>query len=122
MAAAIWSCPTRQMRAFPFRSFARFFNNHGLLDLADRPQWRTVSGGSQSYVQCLLGQLRGRVRTGTEVQRVRRTGGAVAVETLAGERLTFDAVVLGCHGDEALADWGIGAEEVAALRASGAIR
>jgi predicted NAD/FAD-binding protein len=103
MAAAIWSCPTAQMRAFPFLSFARFFNNHGLLDLADRPQWRTVSGGSQSYVQCMLAQMRADVRTNAEVRRLRRTGGAVEVETRAGERLTFDAVVLGCHGDEALA-------------------
>ena len=103
MAAAIWSCPTQQMRAFPFLSFARFFNNHGLLDLVDRPQWRTVSGGSQSYVQLMLEQMRGSVRTGAEVTRVRRRGGAVEVETAAGERLTFDQLVLGCHGDQALA-------------------
>ena len=103
MAAAIWSCPTQQMRAFPFRSFARFFNNHGLLDLADRPQWRTVNGGSRSYVQRMLGELRGTVRTETPVRQVRRTGRAVEVETVGGERLTFDQLVLGCHGDQALA-------------------
>ena len=103
MAAAIWSCPTQQMRAFPFLSFARFFNNHGLLDLADRPQWRTVTGGSRSYVQLLLGQMRGQVLTGTGVTRVLRAGGGVTVETTTGERLTFDALVLGCHGDQALA-------------------
>ncbi|HYN77740.1 MAG TPA: FAD-dependent oxidoreductase, partial [Lamprocystis sp. (in: g-proteobacteria)] len=103
MAAAIWSCPTQQMRAFPFLSFARFFNNHGLLDLSNRPEWRTVTGGSQAYVRQMLGQLRGTVRTGTGVQRVRRLDAGVEVETQQGERLRFDHLVLGCHGDEALA-------------------
>ena len=103
MAAAIWSCPTQQMRAFPFLSFARFFNNHGLLDLSNRPEWRTVTGGSQAYVRRLLDQMRGTVRTAAEVQRVRRTADGVEVETLQGERLVFDNLVLGCHGDEALA-------------------
>ncbi len=103
MAAAIWSCPTRQMRDFPFKSFARFFDNHGLLDLKDRPQWRTLSGGSQSYVRKMLGQLRGTVRTKAEVRQVRRVAGGVEVETVAGERLGFDALVLACHGDEACA-------------------
>ncbi len=103
MAAAIWSCPTVQMRAFPFLTFARFFNNHGLLDLSDRPQWRTVTGGSRDYVQRILGQMRGTVRTGAGVRAVRRTGQGVEVETVQGERLAFDNLVLGCHGDEALA-------------------
>jgi predicted NAD/FAD-binding protein len=103
MAAAIWSCPTEQMRAFPFLTFARFFNNHGLLDLANRPQWRTVTGGSRAYVQRMVGQMRGSIRTGTGVRWVRRALGGVDVETVHGERLHFDNLVLGCHGDEALA-------------------
>jgi len=103
MAAAIWSCPTQQMRAFPFLSFARFFNNHGLLDLSNRPEWRTVTGGSQAYVRRMLDQLRGTVRTAAGVQRVRRTADGVEVETVQGEHLVFDNLVLGCHGDEALA-------------------
>lgn len=103
MAAAIWSSPTERMRDFPFLSFARFFNNHGLLDLADRPEWRTVRGGSQVYVQRMLAQMRGSVRTDTAVELVRRTPDGVEVQTARGERMHFDAVVLGCHGDEALA-------------------
>ncbi|MBK5967169.1 NAD/FAD-binding protein [Thiocystis minor] len=103
MAAAIWSCPTQDMRAFPFLSFARFFSNHGLLDLANRPEWETVSGGSRTYVDKILGQFKGQYRTNAEVRRVRRLDRGVEVETVAGERLTFDAVVLGCHADEALA-------------------
>ena len=54
MAAAIWSCPPQQMQSFPAKSFAQFFNNHGLLNVTDRPQWRTVIGGSQCYVEKLL--------------------------------------------------------------------
>jgi predicted NAD/FAD-binding protein len=103
MAAAIWSSPTERIRDFPFLSFARFFNNHGLLDLTDRPQWRTVRGGSHEYVQRMLAQMRGVVHTGTAVERVRRTSDGVEVQTARGERMCFDAVVLGCHGDQALA-------------------
>ncbi|WP_296806149.1 FAD-dependent oxidoreductase [Thiocapsa sp.] len=102
MAAAIWSCPTEDMRDFPFLSFARFFANHGLLDLVDRPDWETVRGGSRAYVQAILGRLRGRCLADTPVQRVRRREQGVEVETAAGERLQFDAVVMGCHADEAL--------------------
>jgi predicted NAD/FAD-binding protein len=102
MAAAIWSCPTEQMRAFPFISFARFFNNHGLLDLHDRPQWRTVRGGSQIYVERMRSRMGAEVRTACRVQRVRRLSEGAEVRTEDGERLRFDALVLGCHGDEAL--------------------
>ena len=102
MAAAIWSSPTERIRDFPFASFARFFNNHGLLDLSDRPEWRTVRGGSQVYVQRMLAQMGGTVRTDTAVVRVRRLAEGVEVETDRNERMQFDVVVLGCHGDEAL--------------------
>lgn len=103
MAAAIWSSPAEEMRAFPFLSFARFFNNHGLLDLVGRPDWETVSGGSQSYVRAMLARFRGRYMTRTRVSRVRRLAQGVSVETEAGETLYFDALVMGCHADEALA-------------------
>lgn len=102
MAAAIWSCPTEDMRAFPFLSFARFFANHGLLDLVDRPNWETVRGGSRAYVQAMLARFRGRCLTDTPITRVRRREQGVEVETAAGERLQFDALVMGCHADEAL--------------------
>jgi predicted NAD/FAD-binding protein len=102
MAAAIWSCPTDQMRAFPFLSFARFFKNHGLLSIVDRPDWETVRGGSRVYVERILARMRGEVRTRCPVRQVRRVGDGVEVVTESGERLAFDAVVFGCHGDQAL--------------------
>lgn len=54
MAAAIWSCPTELMKQFPVISFLRFFNNHGLLNVNDRPQWKTVTNGSRSYLEAIL--------------------------------------------------------------------
>jgi len=53
MAAAIWSCPPRIMLKFPALSFLQFFENHGLLNVQDRPQWETIQGGSNRYVDAL---------------------------------------------------------------------
>ncbi len=103
MAAAIWSCPTRTMLAFPFASFARFFHNHGLLQFTGRPPWYTVTGGARRYVDELLSQLRARgshVRLSSPVHAARRDGNGVFVES--GTRERFDALVLGCHSDQAL--------------------
>jgi predicted NAD/FAD-binding protein len=103
MAAAIWSCPTTTMLSFPFATFARFFNNHGLLDLSGRPQWMTVSGGSRSYVERLKETFRGEFRTDCAVESIRRDGRGITVQTRNGERLQFDQVVLASHADESLA-------------------
>lgn len=96
MAAAIWSCPTRAMLEYPFAAFARFFRNHGLLQLAGRPQWYTVPGGSRRYVQAIAGALAD-VRLATPVRALERSAAMVRVN---GER--FDGVVLACHSDQAL--------------------
>ncbi len=101
MAAAIWSCPTAVMLDFPARSFLQFFHNHGLLDLNDRPQWRTVLGGSREYLQAMRADFRGRIVTGEAVRGVRREQGGVRVRTDAGEH-DFDRIVLACHADETL--------------------
>jgi uncharacterized protein len=103
MAAAIWSCPTRAMLDYPFAAFARFFRNHGLLQLADRPQWYTVPGGSRRYVEAIARTLAD-VRISTPVRTLQREAGGVRVN---GER--FDAVVLACHSDQALRLLGAGA-------------
>jgi predicted NAD/FAD-binding protein len=104
MAACIWSCPSDQMLAFPLATFVRFCHNHGLLQVSDRPQWRTVQGGSRNYVDKLLAAIPSR-RLHTPVRSVLRgTGGArtVRLETDAGFE-QFDHVVLACHSDQALA-------------------
>ena len=105
MAAAIWSCPMSTMAAFPMGSFARFFHNHGLLQVTDRPQWYTVRGGSREYVRRIRERLED-VRTGEPVTGVRRLGiegsAGVAVSTARGTE-HFDQVVLACHSDQAMA-------------------
>ncbi len=102
MGAAIWSASIEGMRDFPVRNFVRFFHNHGLLTLTDRPQWRTVTGGSCRYVEKLRAALGERVRTASPVRGVSRDAEGVTVITDAG-RERFDQVVLACHADAALA-------------------
>jgi len=102
MAAAIWSCPTSTMARFPAVSLARFFANHGLLDLHDRPQWHTVCGGSREYAKRLLAPLQGRVHTANAVTGVERLPDSIRIHHRDLEPQQFDAVVLACHADEAL--------------------
>jgi predicted NAD/FAD-binding protein len=109
MAAAIWSCPAQTMLEFPVASFVRFCDNHGLLQIADRPRWFTVRGGARQYVERILSGLSD-VRRATPVRAVlrmpldeqREGRERVAVITDAG-RETFDHVILACHSDQALA-------------------
>ena len=103
MAAAIWSCPPHQMASFPAKSFAQFFDNHGLLNVKDRPQWRTVIGGSQAYVRKLLDSFPGQIITSNGVKKVKRTADLVILTLTDGQQLEFDDVVIATHADEALA-------------------
>ena len=103
MGAAIWSSPSSRMSEFPARSFVQFFANHGLLTLTDRPQWYVLTGGSRSYVDALLQSLRGRIHTAAPVSRVRRTDAGAWVQVAGHAETCFDAVVLACHSDQALA-------------------
>jgi predicted NAD/FAD-binding protein len=102
MMAAIWSAEPARLRSMPASFFVRFFENHGMLQVGDRPQWRTVVGGSRSYLGPLAAPFRDRIRTGTPVVAVRRdaAGATVQVEGHAAER--FDGVVLAVHSDQAL--------------------
>ncbi|WP_428310817.1 NAD(P)/FAD-dependent oxidoreductase [Hydrocarboniphaga sp.] len=102
MAGPIWSTSTRGTMAFPFPFFARFFDSHGLLNVYERPQWQTVVGGSQRYVDKVLQQFKGSVQTSTPVRELRRDGGGVTLLTDGGEA-RFDAVVCATHSDQARA-------------------
>ena len=123
MAAAIWSCPTDQMLAYPFQTFVRFCHNHGLLQIMDRPTWMTVAGGSRTYVAMLIDALHGnggRMRFESAVTKIERTADAVTVIT-ADDRCVYDHILMACHSDQALQILGHAAtpEEQALL---GAIR
>jgi uncharacterized protein len=102
MIACIWSCPTEQMLRFPMATLVRFCHNHGLLQIAGRPPWRTVRGGAYGYVGRMLASIAD-ARLKTPVRRVRRlAGGGVELATDFGSE-RFDRLVLACHSDQALA-------------------
>ena len=103
MGAAIWSADPATFTEFPARALARFFFNHGLLGLEGRPQWRTVVGGSRTYVERVLAPLAGRVRLGEPVGKVVRRATGVEVATDAGASEAFDHVIVATHSDQALA-------------------
>jgi predicted NAD/FAD-binding protein len=102
MGAAIWSASVDGMRAFPVRHFARFFQNHGLLQLTGRPAWRTVDGGSRHYVAKMIADLPG-LRLGQKVLRVSRDDHGMTIHAEHGHSERFDAAVLACHADQGLA-------------------
>jgi predicted NAD/FAD-binding protein len=102
MAAAIWSTPAGRVGQFPALSFLRFFNNHGLLSLLDRPKWRTVVGGSCSYVRAFQRRFRGTVRLEAPIVRVLRGTAGVSVEVAGEEPRIFDDVFIAAHADQAL--------------------
>jgi predicted NAD/FAD-binding protein len=102
-ASAVWSADPHQMWNFPARFLLEFFDNHGMFSLRNRPQWRTVSGGSARYVDALLARFRGRVRLRTPVDAVRRHHDGVLVTARGGDPEPFDEVVLATHSDQALA-------------------
>jgi predicted NAD/FAD-binding protein len=97
MGSAIWSIPRTKVMEMPTEFFARFFENHGMLTVDDRPEWRVISGGSQRYVQELIRPFKHRIRLNSPVQHVRRHDDRVDVDGEA-----FDHVVLACHSDQAL--------------------
>lgn len=101
MVAAIWSCPAETARDHPFRSFLAFAQNHGLVQFRDRPQWRTVTGGSRRYIEALLPSIP-TVRVNTPVHMIERDTAGVRIYA-DGQSERFDAVVLACHADQALA-------------------
>jgi predicted NAD/FAD-binding protein len=119
MIGCIWSCPLDQMLQFPMATLIRFCHNHGLLQVANRPQWYTVQGGSRHYVDKIVAQLDD-ARLHTPVLALERGADGVHVHSQRG-REHFDAVVLACHPDQALRLLGEGAsaQERAVL---GAIR
>jgi predicted NAD/FAD-binding protein len=100
---AVWSTSPRQMWSFPARFLAEFFDNHGMLSLRGRPRWRTVAGGSQSYVHALAGAWGDRLRLETPVQSIERREDCVRVTPHGGEAERFDEVVIATHSDQALA-------------------
>jgi len=102
MAAAIWSAEPKRVLQMPIGFLVRFFSNHGLLQLQDRPTWRVISGGSREYVRKLVEGHRQQVRLNSAVRSVSRTQNGVAIRSNNSEAEIFDAVFFACHSDQAL--------------------
>lgn len=102
MVSAIWSAPGETAGAFPMETFARFFENHGLLSVRDQPQWYTVNGGSRSYIDAFLGRFTGEVVTSRRVTKITRDAGGVTVVIADGTQHRHDHIVIATHADEAL--------------------
>ena len=103
MAAAIWSAEPGSVLEMPVRFLVRFFDNHGLLQISDRPIWRVIKGGSREYVSKLVAGHRDRIRLNSPVQSIRRIDDRVEVHSATGGTESFDYVFLACHSDQALA-------------------
>ena len=103
MAAAIWSCPVDQMMRFPVGSFLQFFENHGLLNIEDRPQWESVVNGSHQYLKAILALQSFEVKLNRPVQSVDKTDFGMVVNCVGGEKQVFDDVVFASHADETYA-------------------
>lgn len=102
MASALWSSPSATIMQFPAKYLVRFMDNHHMLQVDERPEWRVVTGGSSSYIRALERDWAVDVRLDSAVRQVRRAPEGVLIATAQGEE-RFDQAVFACHSDEALA-------------------
>ena len=104
MASAIWSANFEDSLNFPAEFFVRFFKNHGLLQVKDRPQWRVLQGGSRHYLAPICAPFEQNIRTNCEVTAiVRDPSQDPKLRTIHGEELVFDDIVIAAHSDQAIA-------------------
>lgn len=101
MGSAIWSSNINSMLKFPAVLFIRFFNNHGMLNINDRPQWLTISNGSKEYVDKLTASIKKNIRLNCPVRKVTRNKDSVSIVHSNGTE-KFDYIFFTCHSNEAL--------------------
>ncbi|MBT8042901.1 MAG: FAD-dependent oxidoreductase, partial [Pontiella sp.] len=102
MGSAIWSTPCDEMLEFPALSFIQFFHNHGLLTLNDRPQWKTVVGGSSDYIGRMKKTWeRVAIQLNADIKGIRRNAEGVEIEFRDGQIERFDRIVIATHADQA---------------------
>jgi uncharacterized protein len=102
MGMSIWSATEHAMLTFPARFFVEFFDQHGFLNVDERPVWQAVKGGSREYARKLTAPFVNRIRLNTAVTGVRRDPAGVTVRTALGSVERFDYVIFACHSDQAL--------------------
>ncbi|MBQ4833424.1 FAD-dependent oxidoreductase [Pseudoalteromonas sp. MMG010] len=103
MGAAIWSTSIKEMQLVDVEFFVKFFFNHGLLDITNRPQWYVIPGGSRQYINPLIKGFADKITLNSDIKSVKRSGEGVAVEFGTGETQLFDKVIFACHSNQALA-------------------
>lgn len=103
MGSAIWSASTDSMFEFPLLFFVRFFKNHGLLSVNNRPQWQVIKGGSREYLQPLTAGFKQSIRVNSPVSTISRDHDGVDVQLADGRVERFDQVIIASHSDQALA-------------------
>ena len=101
MGSAIWSSNINSMLKFPAVFFVKFFNNHGMLNINDRPQWLTVTNGSKEYVEKLTASIKKNIKLNCPVKTVKRNKDSVEIKSSDGTEI-FDYIFFACHSDEAL--------------------
>jgi predicted NAD/FAD-binding protein len=102
MCAAIWSTSLADIKSFPFAFFLKFFHNHGLLNITDRPQWRTLIGGSKQYIAPLTEGFKDKIRLNSPVSSVSKVADKYGVVIGQNAAQMFDEVIFACHSDQAL--------------------
>ena len=103
--AAIWSTVPKQMMDVPAVFFIRFFENHGLLQVVNRPNWWVISGGSKKYVEKMIYDFKGKIRLSTPVKNVKRGIDSITVKFGSNglEKENFDSIIFACHSNQSLA-------------------
>jgi predicted NAD/FAD-binding protein len=103
MGAAIWSTSIKEMSNVGVEFFVKFFFNHGLLDITNRPQWYVIPGGSREYINPLISGFKDKIKLNTDIQSIFRTPEQVLIRLKNGTVEQFDKVIFACHSDQALA-------------------
>lgn len=102
MCAAIWSSSLQDTKGFPLAFFLQFFNNHGLLNITDRPVWHTIKGGSRQYIEPLTAQFKDKIKLNCAVNSVSKFDAGYHLTSSQGQQYQFDEVIFACHSDQAL--------------------
>ena len=102
LAGSVWSTNLKDMQEFPARYLLQFFENHGFLDVHNRPKWRVITGGSNQYIAPLTAGFGQRIRLNAPVRSVRRTPEGVQIETQSGGVEHYEQVIFATHSDQSL--------------------
>lgn len=102
MCAAIWSSSLHDVKSFPLPFFLRFFKNHGLLNITNRPQWYTLIGGSRAYISPMTKGFKDRIRLNCGVKSIEKSSNGFTLFDSTGNKEEFNQIILACHSDQAL--------------------